>query len=117
MAPVPGGLVALLIVVVALAAVGLGLSPALWIFAGDGSLFRDPVQRRYYAALLAGVICNVTEAVNLSLTGGTLESDFVFPYYLISFGIAILLGGLAAGAMSAPSAAKTAWASLLIVAG
>jgi signal transduction histidine kinase len=41
-------------------------------------------------ALLAGVICNVTEAVNLSLTGGTLESDFVFPYYLISFGIAIL---------------------------
>ena len=41
-------------------------------------------------ALLAGVICNATEAVNLSLTGGTLESDFVFPYYLISFGIAIL---------------------------
>ncbi|HYY52993.1 MAG TPA: hypothetical protein VE755_08980, partial [Myxococcales bacterium] len=40
-------------------------------------------------ALLAGVICNVTEAVNLLLTGGT-ESDFVFPYYLISFGIAIL---------------------------
>src|SRR5437764_52660 len=32
-------------------------------------------------ALLAGVICNATEAVNLSLTGGTLESDFVFPYY------------------------------------
>ena len=41
-------------------------------------------------ALLAGVVCNVTEAVNLSLTGGTLESDFVFPYYLISFGTAIL---------------------------
>jgi signal transduction histidine kinase len=40
-------------------------------------------------ALLAGVICNVTEAVNLLLTGGA-ESDFVFPYYLISFGIAIL---------------------------
>src|SRR5437764_416806 len=40
-------------------------------------------------ALLAGVVCNVTEAVNLLLTGGT-ESDFVFPYYLISFGIAIL---------------------------
>src|SRR3989440_425558 len=40
-------------------------------------------------ALLAGVICNVTEAVTLLLTGGT-ESDFVFPYYLISFGIAIL---------------------------
>jgi signal transduction histidine kinase len=40
-------------------------------------------------ALLAGLICNVTEAVNLLLTGGT-ESDFVFPYYLISFGIAIL---------------------------
>ncbi len=41
-------------------------------------------------AILAGLICNVTEAVNLSLTGGTVESDFVFPYYLISFGIAIL---------------------------
>src|SRR5256885_13330108 len=40
-------------------------------------------------ALLAGVICNVTEAVNLLLTGGA-QSDFVFPYYLISFGIAIL---------------------------
>src|SRR3989454_799814 len=40
-------------------------------------------------ALLAGLICNVTEAVNLLLTGAT-ESDFVFPYSLISFGIAIL---------------------------
>src|SRR3954462_8344914 len=40
-------------------------------------------------ALLAGVICNVTEAVNLLLTGGA-QSDFVFPDYLISFGIAIL---------------------------
>jgi len=41
-------------------------------------------------ALLAGVVCNITEAVNLVLTGGPVESDFVFPYYLISFGIAIL---------------------------
>jgi signal transduction histidine kinase len=40
-------------------------------------------------ALLAGVICNVTEAVNLMLTGGTAGSDFVFPYYLISFAIAV----------------------------
>ncbi|MGZ6123603.1 MAG: ATP-binding protein [Myxococcales bacterium] len=40
-------------------------------------------------ALLAGVICNVTEAVNLMLTGGTAQSDFVFPYYLISFAIAV----------------------------
>ena len=40
-------------------------------------------------ALLAGVICNITEAVNLSLTGGASESDFVFPYYLISFAIAV----------------------------
>ena len=39
-------------------------------------------------ALLAAVICNVTEAVNLFLTGG-MESDFVFPYYLISFAISI----------------------------
>ena len=41
-------------------------------------------------ALLAGVICNVTEAVNLVLTGGPVESDFLFPYHVISFGIAIL---------------------------
>src|SRR2546427_12497862 len=41
-------------------------------------------------ALLAGVICNVTEAVNLLLTGGT-GCDFVFPYFPSSFGIAILL--------------------------
>ena len=41
-------------------------------------------------ALLAGVVCNITEAVNLVLTGGPAESEFVFPYHLISFGIAIL---------------------------
>jgi len=40
-------------------------------------------------AILAGVLCNAAEASNLMLTGGA-ESDFVFPYYLISFGIAIL---------------------------
>jgi signal transduction histidine kinase len=39
-------------------------------------------------ALLAAGICNVTEAVNLLLTGGT-QSDFVFPYYLISFAISV----------------------------
>src|SRR2546430_11212073 len=33
-------------------------------------------------ALLAAVICNVTEALNLMLTGG-IESDFVFPYHVI----------------------------------
>src|SRR5262249_9118073 len=55
-------------------------------------------------ALLAGVICNVTEAVTLLLTGGA-ESDFVFPYYLISFGIAILF--------PAPLPAVTATAGLL----
>jgi signal transduction histidine kinase len=40
-------------------------------------------------AILAGVLCNFAEATNLWLTGGP-ESDFLFPYYLISFGIAIL---------------------------
>jgi signal transduction histidine kinase len=40
-------------------------------------------------ALLAGVICNATEAANLILTGGPSASGFVFPYHLISFGIAI----------------------------
>jgi signal transduction histidine kinase len=39
-------------------------------------------------ALLAGVIANFTEAANLLLTGGT-DSDFVFPYYLISFAISV----------------------------
>jgi signal transduction histidine kinase len=41
-------------------------------------------------ALLAGVVCNATEAVNLVLTGGPVHSGFLFPYHLISFGIAIL---------------------------
>ena len=41
-------------------------------------------------ALLAGVVCNATEAVNLVLTGGPVQSGFLFPYHLISFGIAIL---------------------------
>src|SRR6266436_282504 len=40
-------------------------------------------------AILAGVLCNFAEAANLWLTGGP-QSDFLFPYYLISFGIAIL---------------------------
>src|SRR2546428_242166 len=35
-------------------------------------------------ALLAGLICNVTEAVNLLLTRGT-ASDFAFPHHLILF--------------------------------
>jgi len=39
-------------------------------------------------AILA-LLCNFAEAANLWLTGGP-ESDFLFPYYLISFGIAIL---------------------------
>ena len=43
-------------------------------------------------AVLAGVLCNAAEASNLLLTGGA-QSDFVFPYYLISFGIAILFPG------------------------
>jgi signal transduction histidine kinase len=56
-------------------------------------------------ALLAGVICNVTEAVNLMLTGGTAQSDFVFPYYLISFAIAVFF--------PAPVLAVVATAALL----
>src|SRR6267378_1646871 len=38
-------------------------------------------------ALLAGVIANFTEAANLLLTGP--NSEFVFPYYLISFAISV----------------------------
>jgi len=44
-------------------------------------------------ALLAGVICNATEAVNVMLTGGPLESNFIFPYHVVSFGIAVLFPG------------------------
>ncbi len=56
-------------------------------------------------ALLAGVICNATEAVNVMLTGGPIESNFIFPYHVISFGIAILF--------PAPLAAVLATAALL----
>src|SRR2546429_9117784 len=38
-------------------------------------------------ALLAGGVCNVTQAVDLLLTGGP-ESDFAFPYHLLPLGIA-----------------------------
>src|SRR5258708_32182479 len=55
-------------------------------------------------ALLAGVIANFTEAVNLLLTGGT-DSNFVFPYYLISFAISVFF--------PAPLAAVIATAGLL----
>ena len=41
-------------------------------------------------ALLAGGICNATEAVNLHLTGGPSSSAFLFPYYLVFFGVATL---------------------------
>src|SRR5438552_5869585 len=40
-------------------------------------------------ALLAGLICNATEAVSLLHTGGH-ESDLVFPYCLLSFRPALL---------------------------
>jgi signal transduction histidine kinase len=56
-------------------------------------------------ALLAGVICNATEAVNLALTGGPSASGFVFPYHLVSFGIAIFF--------PAPILAVVATAALL----
>jgi signal transduction histidine kinase len=55
--------------------------------------------------LLAGVVCNATEAANLVLTGGPAESGFLFPYHLISFGIAILF--------PAPMLAVVATAALL----
>ena len=39
-------------------------------------------------ALLTALICNLTEGVNLILTGGV-DSDFIFPYYVVLFGLAI----------------------------
>jgi signal transduction histidine kinase len=40
-------------------------------------------------AVLAGVLCNAAETANLLLTG-VANTQFLFPYYLIMFGIAVL---------------------------
>jgi len=40
-------------------------------------------------AVLAGVLCNAAETANLLLTG-VAKTEFLFPYYLIMFGTAIL---------------------------
>ncbi|HEY4731046.1 MAG TPA: histidine kinase dimerization/phospho-acceptor domain-containing protein, partial [Myxococcales bacterium] len=40
-------------------------------------------------AVLAGVLCNAAESANLLLTGVG-KTEFLFPYYLIMFGIAVL---------------------------
>jgi len=40
-------------------------------------------------AVLAGVLCNAAESANLLLTG-VAKTEFLFPYYLIMFGTAIL---------------------------
>jgi signal transduction histidine kinase len=39
-------------------------------------------------AILVGVVCNATECAHIAITGGPLESNFFFPYYLLFFGIA-----------------------------
>ncbi len=38
--------------------------------------------------ILVGVICNATEAAQLAITGGPIQSNFFFPYFLLFFGIA-----------------------------
>jgi signal transduction histidine kinase len=43
--------------------------------------------------ILLGLICGITEAVMLQLTGGGSKSLFFFPYYLIYFGLATLFPG------------------------
>jgi signal transduction histidine kinase/ActR/RegA family two-component response regulator len=54
--------------------------------------------------LLVGGVCAATEAVVLQLTGGGSQGNFLFPYFLVLFGIATLfpsrfLWGMAASAM------------------
>lgn len=66
------------------------------------------VQRAYHLPffLLVGVVCSGTEAVLLQLTGGSRASNFLFPYFLILFGIATLfparLGWAVAAALMCP---------------
>lgn len=65
-------------------------------------------QRAYHLPffLLVGVVCSGTEAVLLQLTGGSRASNFLFPYFLILFGIATLfparLGWAVAAALMCP---------------
>lgn len=70
---------------------------------------RTPALRRVYHLpffLLVGVVCSGTNAVLLQLTGGASGSNFLFPYFLILFGVATLfparLGWAVAAAAMAP---------------
>jgi signal transduction histidine kinase len=65
-------------------------------------------QRAYHLPffLLVGVVCSGTEAVLLQVSGGARGSNFLFPYFLILFGIAALfparLGWAVASAVMCP---------------
>lgn len=70
---------------------------------------RTQALRRFYHLpffLLVGVVCSGTNAVLLQLTGGAAGSNFLFPYFLILFGVATLfparLGWAVAAAAMAP---------------
>ncbi len=67
------------------------------------------IRERYYQLpffLLVGVVCAGTEAVLLEMTGGARGSSFLFPYFLILFGVATLfparMGWAAAAALMTP---------------
>ncbi len=52
-----------------------------------------PLLRKHYHwgfFLLVGIICSGTESLMLQLTGGGAASDFLYPYFLILFGVATL---------------------------
>lgn len=54
---------------------------------------RTTVFRRHYHVpffALAGIVCHGTEIAVLELTGGGARSHFLFPYFLVMFGVATL---------------------------
>jgi signal transduction histidine kinase/ActR/RegA family two-component response regulator len=68
-----------------------------------------PLQRAYHLGffLLVGVVCSGTNAVLLQMLGGARGGHFLFPYFLILFGIATLfparLGWAVAAAFMCPA--------------
>lgn len=68
-------------------ALGAEVAIALILYGLHAGIFA----KRYHLPLfLLAAVCNITEAVLLQLSGGGASSNFVFPYFLILFGIAAL---------------------------
>jgi signal transduction histidine kinase/ActR/RegA family two-component response regulator len=67
---------------------GAEIGVLLVVLATKSRLFREHYHVPFF--LLVGVVCAGTEAILLQLTGGGGTSTFVFPYFLVLFGIATL---------------------------